>query len=171
MDLEVDLVLVEERLVLREPQPAQPGRKLAHPGVHHASLAASAIRLKGSYRQAFATHQTQTEQQVQRLKEVFDILGQKAEGVPCEAIWGILEEGREVLQEFAGGPALDAGLIAAAQAVEHYEIARYGALRSWAELIGLDEVEELLDQTLTEEKATDALLTQLAEGMVNVESA
>jgi ferritin-like metal-binding protein YciE len=62
-------------------------------------------------------------------------------------------------------------LIAAAQAVEHYEIARYGALRSWAELIGLDEVEELLDQTLTEEKATDALLTQLAEGMVNVESA
>ena len=91
--------------------------------------------------------------------------------MPCEAIRGILEEGREVLQEFAGGPALDAGLIAAAQAVEHYEIARYGALRSWAELIGLDEVEELLDQTLTEEKATDALLTQLAEGMVNVESA
>jgi ferritin-like metal-binding protein YciE len=122
-------------------------------------------------KQAFATHQTQTEQQVQRLKEVFDILGQKAEGVPCEAIRGILEEGREVLQEFAGGPALDAGLIAAAQAVEHYEIARYGALRSWAELIGLDEVEALLDQTLTEEKATDALLTQLAEGMVNVESA
>ena len=85
-------------------------------------------------RQAFETHRSQTEQQVQRLKDVFGLLGQKPEGVPCEAIQGILAEGREVMQEFQGGPALDAGLIAAAQAVEHYEIARYGALRSWAEL-------------------------------------
>src|SRR5690349_15708447 len=75
------------------------------------------------------------------------------------------------MEEFAGGPALDAGLIAAAQAVEHYEIARYGALRSWAELIGLDEVEGLLDATLTEEKETDALLTELGEAKANVESA
>ena len=120
---------------------------------------------------AFETHQTQTEQQIRRLEDVFALLGQKAEGVPCEAIQGILEEGREVMDEFAGGPALDAGLIAAAQAVEHYEIARYGALRSWAELIGLDDVEELLDATLDEEKETDALLTRLAEGLVNVESA
>ena len=90
-------------------------------------------------------------------------MGEKAEGVPCEAIQGILKEGQEVMEEFAGGPALDAGLIAAAQAVEHYEIARYGALRSWAELIGLDEVEGLLDATLTEEKETDALLTELGE--------
>ena len=120
---------------------------------------------------AFETHQTQTEQQIRRLEDVFALLGQKAEGVPCEAIQGILEEGREVMDEFAGGPALDAGLIAAAQAVEHYEIARYGALRSWAELIGLDDVEELLDATLAEEKETDALLTRLAEGPVNVESA
>ena len=81
---------------------------------------------------AFETHRNQTEQQIQRLEEVFALVGQKAEGVPCEAIQGILEEGREVMEEFAGGPALDAGLIAAAQAVEHYEIARYGALRSWA---------------------------------------
>ena len=122
-------------------------------------------------RAAFETHRTQTEQQVRRLEDVFALVGQKAEGVPCEAIKGILEEGREVMEEFAGGPALDAGLIAAAQAVEHYEIARYGALRSWAELIGLDDVEELLDATLAEEKETDALLTQLAEGAVNVESA
>ena len=120
---------------------------------------------------AFETHRTQTEQQIRRLEDVFALLGQKAEGVPCEAIQGILEEGREVMEEFAGGPALDAGLIAAAQAVEHYEIARYGALRSWAELIGLDDVEELLDATLAEEKETDALLTRLAEGAVNVESA
>ena len=91
--------------------------------------------------------------------------------MPCEAIQGILKEGQEVMQEFAGGPALDAGLIAAAQAVEHYEIARYGALRSWAELIGLDEVEGLLDATLTEEKETDALLTELGEAKANVESA
>lgn len=120
---------------------------------------------------AFETHRSQTEQQVQRLERVFTAVDQKAEGVPCEAIKGILEEGREVMDEFAGGPALDAGLIAAAQAVEHYEIARYGALRSWAELIGLDDVENLLDATLAEEKETDALLTRLAEGPVNVESA
>ena len=120
---------------------------------------------------AFETHRTQTEQQISRLEDVFALLGQKAEGVPCEAIQGILAEGREVMEEFAGGPALDAGLIAAAQAVEHYEIARYGALRSWAELIGIEDVEELLDATLTEEKETDALLTRLAEGLVNVESA
>ena len=75
------------------------------------------------------------------------------------------------MEAFAGGPALDAGLIAAAQAVEHYEIARYGALRSWAELAGLDDAANLLDETLIEEQDTDTLLTQLAEEQVNVESA
>ena len=122
-------------------------------------------------RQAFETHRSQTEQQVQRLNDVFGLLGEKPEGVPCEAIQGILTEGREVIQEFQGGPALDAGLIAAAQAVEHYEIARYGALRSWAELLQLDDAEELLEQTLDEEKETDLLLTQLAEDRVNIKSA
>ena len=121
-------------------------------------------------RQAFETHRSQTEQQVQRLNDVFGLLGEKPEGVPCEAIQGILTEGREVMQEFQGGPALDAGLIAA-QAVEHYEIARYGALRSWAELLQLDDAEELLEQTLDEEKETDLLLTQLAEERVNIKSA
>ena len=122
-------------------------------------------------KEAFEKHRAQTQGQVTRLEQVFGILGEKAQGVPCEAIKGILEEGREVAAEFAGGPALDAGLIAAAQAVEHYEIARYGALRSWAELAGLDEAEGLLEATLDEEKATDALLTELAEAKVNVESA
>jgi ferritin-like metal-binding protein YciE len=75
------------------------------------------------------------------------------------------------METFAGGPALDAGLIAAAQAVEHYEIARYGALRSWAELAGLDDAADLLDETLAEEKATDAKLTELAEAKANLESA
>ncbi|HYI07184.1 MAG TPA: ferritin-like domain-containing protein [Reyranella sp.] len=120
--------------------------------------------------EAFAVHRQQTEGQIERLKQVFQVLGEKAEGVPCLAIQGILAEGREVMEEFAGGPALDAGLIAAAQAVEHYEIARYGALRSWAELAGLDEADDLLEQTLDEERATDELLTEIAEGMVNVES-
>ena len=131
------------------------------------AAAARAAKLKD----AIETHRSQTEQHVQRLKDVFSRLDQRAESVPCEAIKGILEEGREVMREFAAGPAGDAGLIAAAQSVEHYEIARYGALRSWAELLGLDEVEKLLEQTLDEEKETDALLTQLAEGPINVESA
>jgi ferritin-like metal-binding protein YciE len=129
--------------------------------------AAQADQLK----QAFETHRMQTEQQIGRLNDVFALLGERPEGVPCKAILGILAEGQEVMDEFAGGPALDAGLIAAAQAVEHYEIARYGALRSWAELASLDDAADLLDQTLMEEKDTDALLTQLAEEQVNVESA
>jgi ferritin-like metal-binding protein YciE len=122
-------------------------------------------------KEAFEKHRSQTEQHIQRLQDVFSRLNQKPQSVPCEAIKGILEEGREIMQEFEGGPALDAGLISAAQAVEHYEIARYGALRSWAELLGLDEVERLLEKTLDEERETDALLTQLAESSANVESA
>ena len=122
-------------------------------------------------RQAFETHRAQTEQQVQRLNDVFALLNEQPQGEPCKAIQGIIAEGQEVMEEFAGGPALDAGLIAAAQAVEHYEIARYGALRSWAELAALDDAADLLDATLLEEKETDALLTKLAEEQVNVESA
>ena len=122
-------------------------------------------------RQAFEAHQAQTEQQVQRLSEVFALLNEQPQGEPCKAIQGIIAEGQEVMEEFAGGPALDAGLIAAAQAVEHYEIARYGALRSWAELAALDDAADLLDETLLEEQETDRLLTRLAEEQVNVESA
>lgn len=122
-------------------------------------------------RQAFEAHHAQTEQQVRRLDDVFALLDQKPQAEPCQAIQGIIAEGQEVIETFAGGPALDAGLIAAAQAVEHYEIARYGALRSWAELAGLDDAADLLDETLAEEKATDAKLSELAEARANPESA
>ena len=122
-------------------------------------------------KKAFEAHRAQTEQQVQRLNDVFALLNEQPQGEPCKAIQGIIAEGQEVMEEFAGGPALDAGLIAAAQAVEHYEIARYGALRSWAELAALDDAADLLDETLLEEQETDQLLTKLAEEQVNVESA
>ena len=122
-------------------------------------------------KKAFEAHRAQTEQQVQRLNDVFALLNEQPQGEPCKAIQGIIAEGQEVMEVFAGGPALDAGLIAAAQAVEHYEIARYGALRSWAELAALDDAADLLDETLLEEQETDQLLTRLAEEQVNVESA
>jgi ferritin-like metal-binding protein YciE len=120
---------------------------------------------------AFEKHQAETEGQIARLEQVFELIEQKPQGKKCAAIEGILEEGQEIIKEYKGSPALDAGLVSSAQAVEHYEIARYGALRSWAELAALDEAEELLEQTLDEEKATDALLTEIAEGMVNPSSA
>ena len=126
--------------------------------------AASAPALK----QAFDKHLAETKGQIKRLDEVFRLLGVKAEGVPCEAIKGILKEGAEVMEEFDGTIALDAGLIAAAQAVEHYEIARYGTLKCWAGELGMDDVENLLDATLDEERATDQGLTALAESKVNL---
>src|SRR5690606_16137893 len=122
-------------------------------------------------KKAFEVHRAQTEQQVRRLDDVFALLNQKPQAEPCRAIQGIIAEGQEVMETVAGGPALDAGLIAAAQAVEHYEIARYGALRSWAELAGLDDAADLLDETPAEEKATDVKLTELAEEQANLESA
>ncbi|WP_413989977.1 ferritin-like domain-containing protein [Labrys okinawensis] len=112
---------------------------------------------------AFQTHLKQTEGHVTRLESVFKFLKLKPEGVPCEAIKGILKEGDEVGEEFEGGSALDAGLIAAAQAVEHYEIARYGALKAWAGELGLKEVARLFEETLSEEEATDKLLTGLSK--------
>ena len=118
-------------------------------------------------KKAFETHLTQTKGQIKRLESVFEIVKVKAEGVPCEAIKGILKEGDEVAEEFSGSIALDAGLIAAAQAVEHYEIARYGALRTWAHVLGLKDATSLLQATLDEEEKTDQLLTKLAEGKIN----
>ena len=118
-------------------------------------------------RSAFETHIKQTEGQIKRLDKVFKSLNLAAEAVPCEAIKGILKEGDEVAEEFSGGVALDAGLIAAAQAVEHYEMARYGALRTWATELGLKEAARLLQETLNEESETDKLLTKLAEGGIN----
>jgi ferritin-like metal-binding protein YciE len=95
------------------------------------------------------------------------VLGETARGKTCPAIMGIIEEGQEIMKDYKGTPALDAGLLSAAQSVEHYEIARYGTLKTWAGELGLDRAAKLLDATLAEEKATDEALTQLAETAVN----
>ena len=125
--------------------------------------AAESEELRG----AFAVHLKETEGQVRRLEQVFEMVGEKPEGIPCKAIQGIIEEGQEILQEFEDGEALDAGLIAAAQAVEHYEIARYGTLLAWAKQLGLSEAEGLIEETLVEEENTDQVLSELAEDAIN----
>jgi ferritin-like metal-binding protein YciE len=122
-------------------------------------------------RQAFETHREETEGQIERLEQVFKLIGKPARGVQCEAINGIIEEGKEVMEDFAESVALDAGIVAAAQAVEHYEITRYGSLKTWAEQLGLTDAAKLIDQNLQEEKKTDLLLTKLAEAQVNTKAA
>jgi ferritin-like metal-binding protein YciE len=119
-------------------------------------------------RAAFEKHRDETEEHVSRLEQVFEAIDEKPQGKKCAAIEGILEEGQEIMKEYKGSPALDAGMLAAAQAVEHYEISRYGTLRAWAEELGLDDAANLLDETLKEEEATDKALTELAEAAVNV---
>jgi ferritin-like metal-binding protein YciE len=119
-------------------------------------------------RAAFEKHRDETEEQISRLEEVFDAIDKKPQGKKCPAIDGILEEGQEIIKEYKGSPALDAGMLAAAQAVEHYEISRYGTLRAWAEEMGLDDAANLLATTLKEEEATDKALTEIAESAVNV---
>ena len=116
---------------------------------------------------AFVKHEKETRGQVKRLQQVFSILGKPARAKTCDAILGITDEGAEIMKEYKGSPALDAGLLAAAQAVEHYEISRYGTLRTWAHELGLNDAVRLLDQTLDEEKKTDAALTKIAEAAVN----
>ena len=118
-------------------------------------------------RAAFEKHEGETEEHVARLEKVFKALGQTAKGKTCDAILGIIEEGKEVMEEYADAPALDAGLLAAAQAVEHYEISRYGTLKTWAGELGHQDIVKLLDATLSEEKKTNDTLTQLAESEVN----
>jgi ferritin-like metal-binding protein YciE len=118
-------------------------------------------------RAAFKQHQQETETHVERLQQVFDIFGKRAVGKTCPAIDGIIEEGQEIMEEMKGTPALDAGLVASAQAVEHYEMARYGTLKSWAAALGLKDAVKLLDQTLQEEAATDEALSELAESDTN----
>jgi ferritin-like metal-binding protein YciE len=125
--------------------------------------AAESEELRG----AFAVHLKETEGQVRRLEQIFELVGAKPEGIPCKAIQGIIEEGQEILQAFEDGEALDAGLIAAAQAVEHYEIARYGTLLAWAKQLGLSEAEGLIEETLVEEENTDQVLSELAEDAIN----
>jgi ferritin-like metal-binding protein YciE len=121
-------------------------------------------------RAAFTKHERETRGQIKRLDSVFKIIGKPARGKTCAAINGITEEGAEIMKEFKGMPALDAGLLAAAQAVEHYEISRYGTLRTWAEELGLRDAARLLKETLKEEEMTDKALTVLAKDAVNLEA-
>ncbi|MBN8816461.1 MAG: ferritin-like domain-containing protein [Sphingomonas sp.] len=132
-------------------------------GLTKMSKAAELPELKA----AFDKHYDETEGQIDRLERVFDLIGKAARGKKCDAIEGILEEGDEIASDYKGTAALDAGLVAAAQAVEHYEIARYGTLKRWATMLGLDDAATLLDQTLTEESNTDESLTALAEQLAN----
>jgi ferritin-like metal-binding protein YciE len=121
-------------------------------------------------RAAFEKHRAETEGQVKRLEQVFSIIEKKPQAKTCAAIVGITGEGAEIMQEYKGSPALDAGLLAAAQAVEHYEISRYGTLKAWAEELGLDDAAELLEETLEEEEATDEALTEIAKSAINQEA-
>jgi len=116
---------------------------------------------------AFEKHETQTEGQIERLERVFEIIDKTPRGKTCDAINGILAEGDEIAEEYKDNPALDTGLLAAAQAVEHYEITRYGTLKRWAQVLGLDEAVKLLDETLQEESQTDEDLTKLADARIN----
>ncbi|WP_430256967.1 ferritin-like domain-containing protein [Neorhizobium sp. DAR64872/K0K18] len=115
----------------------------------------------------FLQHRDETQGQIERLEQVFELLGKPARGKTCEAIQGIIAEGEEIMEEFKGSPALDAGLISSAQAVEHYEIARYGTLIEWANQLDLTDAIPLLEANLEEEKATDDKLTQLAKASAN----
>jgi ferritin-like metal-binding protein YciE len=121
-------------------------------------------------RVAFEKHKRETEGQVQRLERVFAMIDHPAKGKTCDAINGMIDEALEIMTEFKSSPALDAGLIASAQAVEHYEISRYGTLKTWARELGLNDAVRLLDETLQEEKKTDEALTELAESAVNQEA-
>ena len=119
----------------------------------------------------FEKHLQETQGHVDRLEQVFDLIGAPARGKTCEAILGIIEEAKEIMDEFKDSPALDAGLVSSAQAVEHYEIARYGTLKAWANQLGRSNVVKLLEATEQEEIATDKKLTQLGVGQVNRKAA
>lgn len=119
---------------------------------------------------AFEKHKDETEGQIERLQQVFDIIGKPARGKTCDAIEGILAEGEEIMDEYKDNIALDAGLLAAAQAVEHYEITRYGTLKRWALVLGMDDAAKLLDETLQQEYSTDDALTSIADAEVNDEA-
>jgi ferritin-like metal-binding protein YciE len=122
-------------------------------------------------RAAFEEHLSQTEMQAQRLERAIALLDSPVRGKSCDGMQGILEEGKKLMEEDASDDVLNAGLIAAAQKVEHYEIASYGSVKAWAELLGQDEIVALLEETLEEEEATDKKLSELAESVINAEAA
>ena len=119
---------------------------------------------------AFKKHFAETQGQVCRLEQIFKLIDKPAKAKKCEAILGILDEGKEVMTDYKGTEALDAGLLAAAQAVEHYEMARYGTMKAWAVQLGMNDVVRLVDETLEQERKTDKDLTALAESAVNTEA-
>jgi ferritin-like metal-binding protein YciE len=119
---------------------------------------------------AFEKHLGETEAQIERLERIFASMDMPNRGKTCPAILGIVEEGQEIMDEYKGSPAIDAGLVGAAQAVEHYEICRYGTLRSWANVLGKKDAVRLLEQTLAEEEKTDKALSALAETVVNMKA-
>ncbi|MCO6390873.1 DUF892 family protein [Aliihoeflea aestuarii] len=120
-----------------------------------------------SLKAAFEKHREETEGHIERLQQVFELLGKRPQGKTCDAIEGIVAEGEEIIDEFKGTAALDAGLISSAQAVEHYEMTRYGTLKRWATELGLNDAATLFDATLKEETKTDSDLTKLADASVN----
>ena len=122
-------------------------------------------------KQAFETHRDETEGQIERLNQIFEMMGKPARGKTCEAILGILDEAKAFMEDFKGADALDAALVASGQTVEHYEIARYGALKSWAKELDFEDAAKLLDETLQEEIKTDKLLTKLATQTLNRKAA
>ncbi|MGV3771452.1 MAG: ferritin-like domain-containing protein [Verrucomicrobiales bacterium] len=122
-------------------------------------------------RAAFEEHLEQTQGQIERLERIFEELDEKPKGKKCPAMQGLIEEGKEIIEEDADDDVRDAGLIAAAQKVEHYEIASYGCLRTYAEMLGFDEQADLLQETLDEEKETDENLTELAVSCINLDAA
>lgn len=122
-------------------------------------------------RQAFENHQAETEGQVERLEQVFEMLDKPARGKTCEAIQGLVDEGKEIMEDFKDSDALDAGLLSAAQAVEHYEISRYGTLKAWAQQLGHAKAVPLFEKTLQEEKKADELLSKIALAAVNKKAA
>jgi ferritin-like metal-binding protein YciE len=128
--------------------------------------AAQSERLK----EAFERHLEETEQQIERLERAFEALGEPVKGKKCQAMEGLIAEGKEIMEEHSESPMLDAALICAAQKIEHYEIASYGTICTWSDLLGLDEVSDLLKETLDEEKTTDETLTEIAESEINVEA-
>jgi ferritin-like metal-binding protein YciE len=119
---------------------------------------------------ALMHHREETQGQVDRLQKAFDALGKRARGQTCEAINGMIEEGEEIIEQFEAGPVRDAGIVGAAQAVEHYEMARYGTIIAWAKAVGANDVVRLMQETLEEEKQADTKLNQLAQQRLNQEA-
>ncbi len=119
---------------------------------------------------AFEKHRRETEGHVKRLEEVFGLIDARPQAKTCDAIMGIVKEGEGLIEEYGDSQALDAALLAVAQAVEHYEMSRYGTLKCWAEELGIEGASDLLDATLEEEKKTDSDLTKLAKSVVNMQA-